>query len=348
VWDTTTVPDDEYRLSARVYDGELSSETFVNLRVENGKNSEPIVDITTPYEEEIVNGSILIRGTVNDPDNQGIEELQIRIGRDMDWTNVPLRSKNGTVDWYYQWESTGISDGPVVISAKAYDGLSWSAPVNRKVEVKNGIGDEIIEDPGKQDKDEEINYVLLMIIVLIVAMIIVGLAGMGLIIRRGRKQIREYVPDGRLEPLTDVEAKLRPALGQGVSIEHAPALPAAPAGVTGVPMATPGLPPAMPIATPTTTTAMPMIPTLPAAAPPVGMGTGLPALPPATGVNYGIYSPQAAPAQSVPPVATAKYQPAPGATPTTAVPTAQTTTPTATPPDKLAPISDSESSNTSQ
>jgi hypothetical protein len=222
--------------------------------------------------------------------------------------------------------------------------------VNRKVEVKNGINDTSKEASGAQDKDDEINYVLLTIIALIVAMIIVGLAGMGLIIRRGRKQIREYVPDGRLEPLADVEAKLRPTLGQGVSIEHAPALPAAPA-TTGGSIAAPALPAATPIATATPSAAVPSLPAATTVTDTAGTGTSaaLPALPPATATataepadKYGLYSPQAKIAQPIPPVATPKYQPT--AT-TTAIATAQPTTTTTTTTTEPKPAENTNNAN---
>jgi hypothetical protein len=285
-WDTITVPDGDYEITARVYDGELMNETGVILNVKNGKNLEPIVDITTPEEDAIVSGDVLIRGTVTDPDNNGIEQLQIRIGRDMDWTQIALTSKNGTVDWFYSWDSTKVDDDSYVISAKAYDGRSWSAPVNRRVDVLNGKNATGPSTSSKRDESKEINWVAVSIIATIVVLLVIGLLVMFLIIRRGRKKILEYVPEGRIEPLEDVEARLRPQLGPGVSIEHMP-LPPAPSGVGTAAM------PALPSAPATIT---PTHPTLPAAAPVTAAPAAipsLPALPPATsGGGYGLYAQQ--------------------------------------------------------
>jgi hypothetical protein len=290
-WDTSTVPDGAYRITARVYDGELMNETVLNVNVENGKNLEPIVEINTPIEDALVSGEVLIRGTVMDPDNNGIEQLQLRIGRDMDWTEIPLTSKNGTVDWFFSWDSSVAVDDFVVISAKATDGRSWSAPANRQVEVDNVENVTGTSGSIKRDDSKEINWIAMSIIIMIVVLLVIGLLVMFMIIRRSKKQIMEYVPDGRIEPLEEVEARLRPELGAGVSIEHMP-LPPATGIATGTGMVAPALP-----APVQTTTIMPALPAVNQPSPAMG---GLPALPPAQ-PQYGLYSPQpAAPAAPAP------------------------------------------------
>jgi hypothetical protein len=337
-WDTSTVPDDDYILIARVYDGELMTQKEIKLRINNGQNAEPVVDITTPIEDQEVSGNILIKGIVYDPDNHGIEQLQIRVGRDMDWTQIPLTERNGTINWYYAWESQNVADGPVVVSAKAYDGLSWSAPLNRKVEVFNGENATVTEQVDTTKKTEEMDMLLISLLILIVVIILIGVLVLVTLVRRGNRRVKEYVPSGELEPLEQVEARLRPSLGPGVSIEHAPLPPATVTGA-GITTAAPSLPAAGPMAG---TAAMPMAhAALPAAAPVTAGVTaaptpGLPALPPAqlaptapaptapatqaqTGGSYGLYSPQAKPAQSAIPAATPAYKP--GAP----IPTATTT-----------------------
>jgi hypothetical protein len=311
VWDTTTVPDGEYLVTARVYDGQLMDETSVELSVENGKNIEPVVDITNPPEDAVVNGSVVIRGTVRDPDNNGINDLQIRIGREMDWTKISLEEENGTIEWFFIWDSTQAPDGDIVISGKAYDGRSWSAPLNVKVDVNNGINvtpDDIISE----SQDPEIDIVWLGIIIMIVVVIIIGLMVVAVIVSKGKKRMQEYVPDGRMEPLETVEAQLRPALGAGPATQPHAALPAASAAHTaGVA--------ALPAAGVTSIT--PTVPTLPSASQPAA---AVPALPPAGGSGYGLYSPQAETAQPVSVSPAGSYQP------TTPVATSKPATPTST------------------
>lgn len=140
---------------------------------------------------------------------------------------------------------------------------------------------------------------------------------MFLIIRRSKKRIMEYVPEGRIEPLEEVEARLRPELGAGVSIEHMPLPPASTAaGSSG---ALPALPSAAPISTSTTTMAIAR-PALPSTTDSTNAdpGKALPALPPAKAQSessYGLYSPQAgkatpASAAQVPLTSAGGYKPA--------------------------------------
>jgi hypothetical protein len=316
VWDTTTVPDGIYLLTARVYDGELMDETAMQLTVENGKNIEPVVDITNPTEDAIVNGSVVIRGTVRDPDNNGINDLQIRIGREMDWTKISLEEENGTIEWFYIWDSTQAPDGDIVISGKAYDGRSWSAPLNIKVDVKNGQNATEVKDPETSEETPEIDMVWLGIIIMIVVVIIIGLMVVAVIVSKGKKRMQEYVPDGRMEPLENVEAELRPALGVGPAAAQHAALPAA--GTTSQTIGVAALPAAG------VTSITPTAPTLPSASQPVA---SVPALPPAGGSGYGLYSPQTQAATPVSVSPAGSYQPATTVTPTTPI-TAATTSPT--------------------
>jgi hypothetical protein len=219
----------------------------------------------------------------------------------------------GTIDWFYLWESTKVNDGPIVISAKAWDGRTWSAPVNRLISVKNGINETAGKSTEAADEADEDYSLLYVIVGLIVIIIIIGLLVIFSMVRRAKKKVEEYVPDGRIEPIEDLEARLKPELGPGVSIEHAP-LPAAPAGglapqlppmpVTGVGVAGGVVRPVTPLTLP------------PAAIITTDSPAGTPALPPARaqaqasptaaataagtkGEGYGVYTAQPGPSQPV-------------------------------------------------
>jgi hypothetical protein len=268
-WDTTMVPDGEYKLTARVYDGALSDEEFVVLLIKNGRNFEPEVNVVYPKEGNTVNGTFVISGTVMDPDYHGIEELEIRVGIDMDWTEIPLKSKNETV-WSFPWDSTTVLDGEINIYVKAFDGISWSVPASRMVVVDNGINTTNLQS-GPLDAEKEDNTAWIIASILILIVVVLGLLVVASIVTRGKKKVHEYIPDGRMDPLDDLEAAVKPALGPGVSIEHAPlpgAAPAAAASLPPVPAAGAGATPGA---------AMP----LPAAQiPGAPVGAPLPALPP--------------------------------------------------------------------
>lgn len=178
-----------------------------------------------------MNGTIIISGTVSDPDLQGIEKLQIRIGSDMDWTKVQLESKNQTV-WSHTWDTTQVSDKEYTILVRAYDGITWSVPASRVVTVFNNQTLEMGDDEGAAKADNSIwtfAGVLIIVIVILGVLIVVG------IVTRSNRRVKEYIPDGRMEPLADLEAMIKPVLGPGVSIEHAPLPGVAPRQVPGLP-----------------------------------------------------------------------------------------------------------------
>jgi hypothetical protein len=272
-WDTTMVPDGFYEITAQVYDGALTSDTSVEIQIKNGQNFEPIVEISYPAENDKVNGTIIISGTVHDPDLDGINDLQIRIGAEMDWTPIKLQSENQTV-WSYTWDTTTLTDRNYNILAKAYDGRAWSIPASRVVEVFNN---KTFIPPGSESGATEDNSIWTFAGILIIIVIILGVLVVVGLITRANKRVREYVPDGRMEPLDDLEAMVKPALGPGVSIEHQP-LPAGP------PTQAPGLPPVQ-AASPYAATAPPTLPAAGAVQSPTGAQQQVPALPAAQTVN---------------------------------------------------------------
>jgi hypothetical protein len=276
IWDTTIVPDGFYLITAQVYDGELTNLDTVELQIENGQNFEPIVEISYPAEDNtVVNGTVVISGTVQDPDMQGISDLQIRIGADMDWTKIPLQSENQTV-WLYEWDTLTFADQEYNILVKAYDGFIWSIPASKIVVVHNN---QTLDVGGETDTETQDDPIWTIASILIIVVIILGILIVFGLVTRANKKVREYVPDGRMEPLDNLEAMVKPALGPGVSIEHAP-LPAA------TPAQVPGLPPVQPASPYGGAAAAPApLPAAGAVQSPDGTQAKLPALPAAKTVN---------------------------------------------------------------
>jgi len=302
-WNSSMVPDADYQITVRVYDGELTAETMAILRISNHHNFEPKVDILSPDDGLTLNGSVTITGTVYDPDFHGINNLEIRIGYDMDWTDIPLENENDTL-WTFNWDSLSVTDDDYTISVRAFDGQDWSVPAGRMITIFNNqtlvVGDNKVKDESSE------NPYWLPIISLIVLILVIGLLIMLAIVRRGNRKYKEYVPEGSMDDLVDLETRLRPALGPGVSIEHQP-LPAASGAMA---IGAPALPASVPIVQ-----ASPY--SLPSAGgtvagPATGPTQGLPALPPAapahSGGSYGLYKPAQtfAPATAMPQAQTVK------------------------------------------
>lgn len=229
-WDTTMVPDGSYKVTARVFDGELTDEAIVNLTVNNKLNKEPVVEIVSPEDGAIVTGMVIITGTVYDPENRGITDLEVRVGFDMDWEKIAIG--NGSErGWSFTWDSTQVADGERAIYARAYDGQDWSAPVTSLIVVQNGIN-ETTPGPAKaESKEADDSFVWMVVMLVVVVILVIGLLITFQIIIRGKKRIKKYVPDGRMEPeeLDKLEASLKsePSTSTGVAVKHV-SVPSAP------------------------------------------------------------------------------------------------------------------------
>ena len=134
-WDTTTVENGNYTIYAKSYDGEKYSATkSVTVKVEN--NHPPIVNISSPLENDVVKGKIIINGIAWDLDN---DTLQIKVRIDeSEW-----QLANGITNWTYEWDTATIRNGEHVIVVNASDGKDYShdsviVTVNNKKE-KGGI-----------------------------------------------------------------------------------------------------------------------------------------------------------------------------------------------------------------
>ncbi len=85
------------------------------------KNNPPIVEILYPTINEIVSSIVKIIGTASDPDgNNTIEYVEIKINSS-DWEKA-----EGTVQWSFDWATYRSHEGSTLISARAWDGITYS------------------------------------------------------------------------------------------------------------------------------------------------------------------------------------------------------------------------------
>lgn len=90
----------------------------------------PLVNITSPNDEEIVEGEVSIQGDSWGYDSQ-IEHVEVKID-DGSW-NVA----DGTTTWNFDWDTTSVSDGFHNIYSKCYDGRIYSLIESISVYVDN-------------------------------------------------------------------------------------------------------------------------------------------------------------------------------------------------------------------
>jgi len=111
-------------------DGEMSIEIYLDAAAP--ENRKPGVLITSPESNEVVEGTILIKGTASDPDgDETLEKVEIRIGGGS-WRTAP-----GTTTWEYQFDTTSKADGRYLIEARAYDGEDYSTAAGIFILIDN-------------------------------------------------------------------------------------------------------------------------------------------------------------------------------------------------------------------
>jgi hypothetical protein len=100
----------------------------VNLR-------RPTVTIDKPRNGQKVSGTIRISGSAED--DNFLAQVMVRID-DGEWANTSWTPGHGnlTCSWNHSWDSSKAAKGSHRISARAFDGASWSPEVSVSVEVR--------------------------------------------------------------------------------------------------------------------------------------------------------------------------------------------------------------------
>jgi len=91
-------------------------------------NKKPTVLIKHPVEGNVVANMVMVSGTASDPDGD-VLLVEIKI-EDQDWQEA-----YGTKMWSFDWNLFLMNDGYYTISARSYDGISYSNIVNVTVKV---------------------------------------------------------------------------------------------------------------------------------------------------------------------------------------------------------------------
>jgi hypothetical protein len=130
-------------------DDGLTAHDERTVTVQSGApNQAPTVDITTPKQDENLEGTFMVTGYAED--EMAVTEVQISINFGT-WTKVQLDAiGSGLYSWQYEWDTLNSPNGLNTISARSYDGELYSAEDSVSVNVNNeDLAPEIISTDVK-------------------------------------------------------------------------------------------------------------------------------------------------------------------------------------------------------
>jgi hypothetical protein len=142
----------------------------------------PALSISRPSAGSHVRGKCMVTGESSHPrPDKNVIQVEVRIDQE-DW--MPA---GGTLNWTYALDSARLKNGEHTISARAYDGVRYSAVSQR----------DIVVDNDKGLTSETVPLLTLFLVVVLAASAIVG----GMFIVRRRKDDRQsHAPVGQLRP----------------------------------------------------------------------------------------------------------------------------------------------------
>jgi chitodextrinase len=143
-WNSTTVPNGSVALTAVAFDaaGNSTTSATIALNVSNGPppdTTPPTVSIASPTGGTVSN---TVAVSVNAADNVGVTRVELRVN------GVTVGS--GTAPpWQFSWDSRTVADGPVLLTAIAYDAAGNStASLAVTVTASNASGNVALASAG--------------------------------------------------------------------------------------------------------------------------------------------------------------------------------------------------------
>jgi hypothetical protein len=113
-WNTTTLANGSYTLSATAYDAvnNIGQSSTVTVTVNNLDTTVPTVSITAPANNATVNGTVSV--TASASDNVGVSKVEF-------YVNNVLQATTTSAPFTFSWNTTALANGSYTLSAKAYD-----------------------------------------------------------------------------------------------------------------------------------------------------------------------------------------------------------------------------------
>ena len=136
-WNTTSVANGAYSLTAKAFDASnnVATSATVTVTVNNvtADTTAPATSITSPAAGATVSGSVNIAASASD--NVGVSKVEF-------YVNGALKGTGTASPYYYSWSTTAVANGAYSLTSKAYDAagnVSQSPTVS--VNVNNSTAD---------------------------------------------------------------------------------------------------------------------------------------------------------------------------------------------------------------
>jgi hypothetical protein len=158
IWNTTGLEDGWHKIKATAYDGTDDGHDLIEIKVDNDKNTKPLVNITYPPDDwSEVNGTVKITGYAWDNDvGDKVEFVQVAFNSgEGPWFNATDTSGNNTWwTWEYDWNTTQYENGEHAIVARSWDGSVYSDLVDAHVIINNTQSNDDDDDDDDEEEDD--------------------------------------------------------------------------------------------------------------------------------------------------------------------------------------------------
>ena len=134
-WNTTSVANGAYTLTAKAFDASNNVATSSNVTVTvnnvTADTTAPATSITSPAAGATVSGAVNIAASASD--NVGVSKVEF-------YVNGALKGTDTTSPYSYSWSTTSVANGAYSLTSKAYDAAGNSATSSAvSISVSNNV-----------------------------------------------------------------------------------------------------------------------------------------------------------------------------------------------------------------
>jgi hypothetical protein len=133
-WNTASIANGSYALTAKAYDvaGNSKTSSAVTVTVSNTDTTPPTVSLTSPASGDTLSGTVTLSATASD--NVAVTKVEFYYGT----TLIGTGTNSSGSTWQRSWNTSTVADGSYALTARAYDAAGNSrASSSSTVSVSN-------------------------------------------------------------------------------------------------------------------------------------------------------------------------------------------------------------------